>query len=286
MVALSGLSIVTLAALGASAAGPTAELDVPQAAVSPTLLTDLSALDPAQIEELDDLRAEREAALDQASRGTDRAAVAVAPPVAPAAPAVPATIPAFTEIAVNVRADASEDAPVVTTLEPGAELGVTGTVEAGYAEVVLEGQRAWVWATYLADAPPAVAEESDEPAAGGSVSGAPCAAGSSVESGLTANAVSVYRAVCARWPELSSYGGVGGSGEHAAGRALDIMISSDTGTAIAEFVRANAGALGVSEVIWRQRIWTTQRAGEGWRWMEDRGSSTANHYDHVHVTVH
>ena len=32
--------------------------------------------------------------------------------------------------------------------------------------------------------------------------------------------------------------------------------------------------------------WTVQRADDGWRWMEDRGSTTANHYDHVHVTVY
>jgi hypothetical protein len=29
-----------------------------------------------------------------------------------------------------------------------------------------------------------------------------------------------------------------------------------------------------------------QRSAEGWRWMEDRGSTTANHYDHVHATVY
>jgi hypothetical protein len=44
--------------------------------------------------------------------------------------------------------------------------------------------------------------------------------------------------------------------------------------------------LGVSEVIWSQRIWTVERSSDGWRWMEDRGSDTANHYDHVHVTVY
>ena len=27
-------------------------------------------------------------------------------------------------------------------------------------------------------------------------------------------------------------------------------------------------------------------SGEGWRGMSDRGSTTANHYDHVHVTVY
>jgi hypothetical protein len=33
-------------------------------------------------------------------------------------------------------------------------------------------------------------------------------------------------------------------------------------------------------VIWRQRI----NSGTGWRAMEDRGSITQNHYDHVHVS--
>jgi hypothetical protein len=42
---------------------------------------------------------------------------------------------------------------------------------------------------------------------------------------------------------------------------------------------------GVSYVIYSQRIWSVDRAGEGWRYMSDRGSSTANHYDHVHVTT-
>jgi hypothetical protein len=61
---------------------------------------------------------------------------------------------------------------------------------------------------------------------------------------------------------------------------------SSTGDAIAEYVRSNAGSLGVSGVIWSQRIWTVQRSSEGWRAMPDRGSTTANHYDHVHVTTY
>ena len=73
---------------------------------------------------------------------------------------------------------------------------------------------------------------------------------------------------------------------HATGHALDVMVSGGLGWQIAEFVRANAGTLGVSEVIYSQKIWTVQRGGEGWRYMSDRGSSTANHYDHVHVTVY
>ena len=39
------------------------------------------------------------------------------------------------------------------------------------------------------------------------------------------------------------------------------------------------------DIIWSQHIWTIERSGEGFRSMEDRGSATANHYDHVHIMV-
>jgi hypothetical protein len=77
------------------------------------------------------------------------------------------------------------------------------------------------------------------------------------------------------------------SGFHGEGRALDCMISdSSVGWDLAKWVRANARSLGVMEVIYRQQIWTVQRSSEGWRSMEDRGSPTANHMDHVHVSVY
>lgn len=124
---------------------------------------------------------------------------------------------------------------------------------------------------------------------GGAISSAPCPDGSAVESGLVENGVAVYRAVCAKWPELTSYGGyrAGDSGYHGSGQALDIMIpSSSVGDEIAAWLQANHKRLGVSELIWEQHIWTVQRSSEGWRAMEDRGSVTANHYDHVHVSVY
>ncbi|MGO4649618.1 hypothetical protein AB4305_32505 [Nocardia sp. 2YAB30] len=77
-------------------------------------------------------------------------------------------------------------------------------------------------------------------------------------------------------------GAIGRSdGDHGAGLALDFM-TSDTahGNAIAEFVLANQQRFGVTYVIWRQRY----NDGSGWSYMEDRGSPTANHDDHVHVS--
>ena len=120
------------------------------------------------------------------------------------------------------------------------------------------------------------------------ISMAACADGSAVESGLTQDAIRVHRAVCALFPGVTGWGGLRGSGDfHGTGQALDIMIpNSSVGQAIANYVRANAAALGVSQVIWQQHIWTVQRASEGWRAMPDRGSPTANHMDHVHVSVY
>ena len=40
------------------------------------------------------------------------------------------------------------------------------------------------------------------------------------------------------------------------------------------------------DVIHAQRIWTPDRAADGRRYLADRGSVTANHYDHVHVAVY
>ena len=61
------------------------------------------------------------------------------------------------------------------------------------------------------------------------------------------------------------------------------MISGQSqGDAVAAFVQAHAGELNVKYVIWRQRYW---EPGGSWELMEDRGSPTANHMDHVHVTA-
>jgi hypothetical protein len=70
--------------------------------------------------------------------------------------------------------------------------------------------------------------------------------------------------------------------DHDDGLALDFMTTNGQG--LADAARANARALGVTYVIWNQRIWSVGRNSEGWRAMPDRGSPTANHQDHVHVS--
>lgn len=187
----------------------------------------------------------------------------------------------FTTVALNVRTRPNEDAKILVVLDRADKVTITDGKKAGWREVVYKGQTRWVKSAYLSKTKP-------KPRPKGP-SSAPCSAysgGSGMESGLTHNAIRVHRAVCAAFPSVTTYGGVrGGGGNHGSGRAVDIMVSGGTGDAIAAYVRAHAAQLGVTEVIWRQRIWTTQRASEGWRWMSDRGSATDNHYDHVHVTV-
>ncbi|WBQ05241.1 SH3 domain-containing protein [Kribbella sp. CA-293567] len=173
---------------------------------------------------------------------------------------------------------------LLTVLEKGTKVSVTGKIQGAFAEVVNDGVSRWVKAQYLAATKPV-----DKPATEGSSSQAPCKSGSSVEDGLTPDAIRVHRAICNLFPSVTSYGGLrsGDSGsEHSSGRGLDIMVTGQTGQEIADWLRANRKAMGVSELIWEQKIWTVERSSEGWRSMEDRGGDTANHVDHVHVSVY
>ena len=189
----------------------------------------------------------------------------------------------WTTVDLDLRATPEEDARVLGEVEAVTRLRVTGQSSGSYDQVIVRdhGSRtvAWVTAEYLVDKKPT--DPSHLP-----LSEAPCPDGS-VEQGLTSGAVRVYRSVCHAFPQVTRYGGWDAHGEHSSGKALDIMTSDvQLGNAIAAFLQAHASELDIFDVIWRQHIWTTQRAGDGWRSMPSRGSATANHYDHVHVSVY
>jgi uncharacterized protein YraI len=197
---------------------------------------------------------------------------------------------------LNVRTQPSADSSVVAAVRKGTKLSVTKTISNGFRYVSYRGKGRWVTNQYLSDTKPksttttttTTSSTSSGSSRSGGISGAPCPSGSSVEDGLTPDAIRVHRAVCHRYPQVTSFLGVRtSSGYHGEGRALDCMISNSTvGWDLAKWVRANASRLGAMEVIYRQQIWTVQRSSEGWRPMEDRGSPTANHMDHVHVSVY
>ncbi len=186
----------------------------------------------------------------------------------------------YAKSAVKVRMKPSTKSRSVAILAVGTKVRVTGVARSGFRYVSYRGKGRWVTDRYLSDKKPKNA--------GGGVTRTPCRAGSGMEAGLTSDAILVHRTLCARYPQVKSFGGRrGGGGFHATGQAVDVMISNRAvGADIANWVRANARRLGVSEVIYAQHIWTVQRASEGWRPMSDRGSPTANHYDHVHVSVY
>lgn len=67
--------------------------------------------------------------------------------------------------------------------------------------------------------------------------------------------------------------------DHPSGLALDFMIPNrQTGDALAAYVIANAGSLGVKYLIWYRQTWNPAKG-----WHPYTGSSNP-HTDHVHVT--
>ncbi len=217
------------------------------------------------------------------SRGGDRIAGGTIKPLSAADAALqPAAVKTalakaetelWTTADLNLWTRPDKQAEKVGVIASGKKVLVTGRKLMGRTEVVVGGEARWVTQGYLSE---------DKPFA----LGGDCTNGSSVPAAVSPNIKKVHAAVCAAFPEITSYGTFRSDGEHSQGIAIDIMVSGDRGWEVAEFVRNYYAELGVSYLIYSQRIWSVERSGEGWRAMEDRGSVTANHYDHVHVTTY
>ncbi|MGW5383908.1 peptidoglycan DD-metalloendopeptidase family protein [Nocardia sp. NPDC003963] len=118
----------------------------------------------------------------------------------------------------------------------------------------------------------------------------PVAKGS--EANMQIDAIRVARTLAAVFPQIQRFEmwrERDDFPDHPSGRAVDAMIPGfDTdegrrlGDAIADYVMANSDTLQIVYIIWQQ----TYRPADGTpNRMEDRGSPTANHFDHVHITV-
>jgi hypothetical protein len=81
-------------------------------------------------------------------------------------------------------------------------------------------------------------------------------------------------------PTLIGVAGRSRASDHPSGHAMDLMVRGEQGDRIAECALANKEELGISYVIWEQRV----NYGDGWERMSDRGGDTENHYDHVHIS--
>jgi len=112
---------------------------------------------------------------------------------------------------------------------------------------------------------------------------------------LTQRMIDVRAAIDGKWGPFITIGCYrpGDPRDHGVGKACDFMESSGGvmptaarqahGDQVAAWAIANASRLGIKYVIWKQRIYDMR--SPGWTAMADRGGITANHFDHVHVSV-
>jgi uncharacterized protein YgiM (DUF1202 family) len=198
----------------------------------------------------------------------------------PAPPKLPKIVGTrYATVTLLVRSTYRSPYTLIAEVPRGTRLSITGVVRSGRMQVVYNKAARWVTAKYLSKTRP------------GSTSPGTYA----VERGLQPNAIRLHRASRARFPQITTYYGVrqANTPDHPAGRALDIMMpryktkaGRALGFEVAAWARANARSLRIKYVIWDQRIWNIERDSEGWRFMASRGSDSANHKDHVHVTVY
>jgi uncharacterized protein YgiM (DUF1202 family) len=184
----------------------------------------------------------------------------------------------YATAALNIRSTYTDRYRLITEVPRGTELKITGVVKNGRMQIIFDKAVRWVTAKHLSKYAPSAIPSS----------------WLAVESGLKPNAIKVHRAMRARFPQITVYGGVRPSviPDHEQGRALDAMIPNyrtASGKALgyeaAAWAKANARSLGINYVIWNQHIWNITRDSEGWRYMADRGSDSANHLNHIHITV-
>jgi uncharacterized protein YgiM (DUF1202 family) len=180
--------------------------------------------------------------------------------------------------ALDIRSTYTDKYRLITEVPRGTEIKITGVVKNGRMQIIFEKAVRWVTAKYLSKSVPSAMPSSWR----------------AVERGLKPNAIKVHRAARAKFPQITTYYTVrpGIFTDHSTGRALDLMIPnyrSASGKAfgyeVAAWAKASAKPLGINYVIWNQHIWNIQRDSEGWRYMADRGGDSANHKNHVHITV-
>ena len=199
------------------------------------------------------------------------------------APAPTATGTVYVNVgSLYVRATSDPSSTVVATVYRGNELATTGTVVGDRLQVIHNGAARWVFKAYTTSTAPAT----------------PLATSVSLPGydPLNANAKAVVQHILDNYPQIRTIGGYRASSsyssDHPNGRAVDVMVSNwsqqssiDYGWTIARDFAANAAEYKITYIIWRQQIWNASYPERGWRWMEDRGGATANHLDHVHISV-
>jgi uncharacterized protein YgiM (DUF1202 family) len=204
------------------------------------------------------------------------------------------TTTAYTTTGVNLRTGPGINYGIVRVLNRNTKVQLTGVTQNGFSQVNDSGTLRWISTTYLSNSPVSGSSSSSSvqgPTSPGSSGGTTLnTGGSSGLDSLRPSAKQVVYAVRQNFPQITTMYGVRQDPlpDHPSGRAVDIMMPRGAndqalGDQIATYLQSNANSLNIEYLIWRQRIWINGQAG--WTWMADRGGVTANHYDHIHVTV-
>jgi len=202
-------------------------------------------------------------------------------PTAPPLPAVTGTRYATADL--TIRTTSGSDFTDLGDIPEGTKLSITGVTENKRAQIIWDGAVRWVTAQYLSKT---------KPTSTGGGSGGSGLSGST--KGLKPNALKVVAAVRTSWPQIKTFGGVHPDPlpDHPSGRALDLMLPNYKSAAgkklghdMSRWLEDHHSELGINYIIYDQHIWNVQRDKEGWRPMASRGSDSANHKNHVHVTV-
>jgi len=115
--------------------------------------------------------------------------------------------------------------------------------------------------------------------------------GEASEKGLQKYTILVNRAVSAAFPQIREVGGYRPDSLHwhPDGLALDIMVpgwntpgGKAFGDQVLRFLMTNKSTLGIDHAIWRQAI---HYDGDGGQIVDNHGSPTQNHMDHIHVAT-
>lgn len=206
-------------------------------------------------------------------------------PAAPAAPAASGTV-YVTVGELYVRATSSPTGTIVGTVTRGTALQTTGTTDGDRTQILYLGTARWVYAPYVTTTAPTTA----------TALSIPTSVTTSGIDRLNPNAKAVVSYVLANFPKIRTIYGYRSSSsyssDHPNGRAVDVMIANwsdptmaDYGWQVARYFATNPQPYKVNYIIYRQSIFNVAYPERGWRPMEDRGSATANHFDHVHVSV-
>ncbi|MFA9492475.1 LysM peptidoglycan-binding domain-containing protein [Streptococcus sp. E17BB] len=220
----------------------------------------------------------------------------------PATPVAEATLTEEVTPETPVAIEVVEAQPETTTVEtPDSAVTAPAPVEAAPstepvasvapAPAVLEP----VVATTPVEAAPEVVEKVVETPVATTVAPAVTATAQATtftgsEAGLQPHVVAYKQEVLSAFGSMWVHGYRPDSGDHGKGLALDFMVTDNAalGDQIAAYAASHMAEKKISYIIWKQRFYAPYESKYGpaytWNLMEDRGSVTENHYDHVHIS--